>query len=579
MINFGNKESYFPLMIVLGILCSTFLSSFYLGRIENKLLHDFYGFKFILENDTPFDASLLYSYNQAFSSDYVLTDLSPATDTLFFNLPNSDRVLKKFRLDFGNKKEINPLKLKELHLYFNNDTIVIGEDKLAQKIFNTSPSVLLDKGNGIIDFRREISPFDPYIIFSPLVEITIDKKEYALFLLTPFIILLILYLTLVKKKTTPNITEILCLIFIICIPLKIAWTTFIAILLVIYGLYDTKVNKRELVSKPLVFLFLGYFCVLLFFGRPSDLSDIDMQLGLLLWAIIGATIRMPKEKIYKYYIMTFTVINAIVITSGIGFLYWFNELYGLQLTDYFHDIKLYSRDVRGWLYYDHAAFLSFFAIIGLLFLHELYQQKKVNRTVVCLYHILLVAFVLITATRIGLIIYLLVLLNVLVSLNYRLRLLVNTAALGIFSFFLFLKIESIDSSRAILWQNSWEVIKFNPFLGHGVGQSNQMLQTAYIGKDNIGLPVLELNHSHNQYLTYLLELGFIGSFALMLGLVFVLHKTKQYKNKNLIIFLFATSFLFLTESALQTSKPLYVLSFLLILVYSKTTINSCKRRK
>ncbi|WP_424004037.1 O-antigen ligase family protein [Maribacter sp. IgM3_T14_3] len=547
--------------------------------MENKLENGFYGFKFILENEKPFDASLLYTYDNVFSSDYVIKNTSSANDTLFFYLPSSNKVLKKFRLDFGNNTNIDKLKIKELQLLFQNDTIVIESDKLIQKIFNTSASVDLDKENKIIRFKKNVVPFDPYIIFSQLVEFTIVKKEYTLFLLLPFVILLLVYFILVtSKKPSISVIEILCLLFVICIPLKIAWTTFATILLGIYGLYDLLFNKSKSQYIPLTLLYVGCFCIFLLFGRPSNFSDIDMQMGLLLWALIYATVHIPVEKVYKYYVIMIMVINAMIISSGIGFLSWFNELYGLDLIDYFNNIKLYSRDVRGWLYYDHAAFLTFFGIAGVLFVQKLYKQRVESLLLVCVYHLILISFILITATRVGLFIYLFVLLNVLITSNFRIRLLLNTVILGVFSTSLFYLINKIDKSRSVLWEVTWSLIEEKPYFGYGIGQSNNMLQIAYHNKIGIGSSLLELNHSHNQYLTYLLEFGIVGSLLLLFILVLFLYKTKQYKNDMLMVFLFALSFLFLTESAFQTSKPLYVISFLFLMICSGNYFNKVDTR-
>jgi len=266
-----------------------------------------------------------------------------------------------------------------------------------------------------------------------------------------------------------------------------------------------------------------------------------------------------------FYTRFVVLLNAVILASGISFLFWFNELYGLELVDYFNNIKIYSRDIRSWLYYDHAAFLSFFSIVGILFVHNLYQKKLVDLKWVWLYHFMLISLIIITATRIGLIIYMLVLLNVVFSLNFRKRLIMNMVIFISFTTLLFFNIGDIDKNRATLWETSWDAIKTRPFFGYGLGQSNKVLHVSYKNENNIGAPILELNHSHNQYLTYLLELGFVGSSILFFGLFFFLYKTKQFRN-DMMIYLFALGFLFLTESALQTSKPLYVLSFLFILV-------------
>ncbi len=574
MIKFSKKGTFFSFLILLGTLCSIILSSIYFSSIGNKLAKEFVGLKFILNADSSHKTSLIYTYNKEFNSRSVLTDQSAATDSLLFVFPISDSIVKRFRLDFGNDVNLKPLKIKELRLLFKNDEIVLNEVKAFQKLINTSPSILLDKDNRIIKFKNDVVPFDPYIIFSPLVEFTIDKREYAAYLLSPFVILLFVFFVGFRSNYKLSLKEFLILIFILSIPLKIAWTTFFAILICAYGLITTFTKRKVFANKSLAYFFLVFFLMLLVIGRPSSISDIDMQFGLLLWAIISVTIHIPKSTIYRFYTGFIVLLNAVIFASGISFLFWFNELYGLQLGDYFSDIKIYSRDVRSWLYYDHAAFLSFFGVIGILFLHYLYQMKLVNLKWVWLYHLMLISLIVITVTRIGFIIYMFVLLNVVLTLNFRRRLAMNTILLGTFAALLFINIGGIDKSRSTLWETSWEAIKTRPLFGYGLGQSDKTLHAAYYNKEDLGLPLLELNHSHNQFLTYLLELGFIGFSILVLGVLVFLIRTRQYKNSMMMVYLFALGFLFLTESALQTSKPLYVLSFLLLLVYADKNIEN-----
>tara|TARA_R110000744_G_scaffold31677_1_gene74355 strand:+ start:10294 stop:12063 length:1770 start_codon:yes stop_codon:yes gene_type:complete len=568
-----NKESIFIYFVVVGIFFSICATCIYFSRIENKLTKDFIGMNFVLQTDKAPETTLLFTYKDKFSTKYVLNDLNPSKDTLYFAFPKSDIVIKKFRLDFGNDPSSNPIKIKELRLIFTTNQIVVDEENIIQKLFNTSAAVNLDKKERIINFNKNVAPFDPYIIFSPLVEFTLDQKVYAIYLLGPIIVLLLVYFLIVRKTLKINLFHILLLLFISCIPLKIAWTTFLAILIAIYGLLNKLNNKEIQGEKYLSLLFLWVFIALVLFGRPTSFSDIDMQVGFLLWALIGFTLQIPKIITYKIYTTFFIILNVIIVVSGCSFLFWFEDFYGLAIADYFTDIKLYGRDIRNWLYYDHAAFLSFFGIIGIIFIHELFNKKFVNLLVVWLYHLILIAFIFITATRVGFFIYLFVLLNVLITFNYKTRIIVNTFILVVFSTCLFSYINEIDKSRSVLWDISWEAIKTKPFFGYGVGQSNKILQNAYNNKDSIGAPLLELNHSHNQYLTYLLELGFVGVFFLLLGLFIFLFKTKQYKNNIMIIFLFALSFLFLTESALQTSKPFYILSFLFWVLIDNNKLN------
>lgn len=71
-----------------------------------------------------------------------------------------------------------------------------------------------------------------------------------------------------------------------------------------------------------------------------------------------------------------------------------------------------------------------------------------------------------------------------------------------------------DDSRIARWSAIWEYIKEKPVLGYGVGSESAVLQQAY---NDQGLQISsERNYNtHNQYLFYLIEQGFIGLFLLL----------------------------------------------------------------
>lgn len=569
MKRFHQKESSFFFFIIVGMFFSVISSWFYFKQLKNKLTLEFLGIEIILDAETSFDGTLFYTYNRAFDSKHTLSDLNPGEDTLLFKVPKNKEVLKRFRLDFGSDDRIKALKISQINFLFENDTVRFKDEALIQRYSNTSESLLLDKNSGVISFRKEVKPFDPYLVFSPLVEFIVDKKQYTIYLLAPLMICVLIYYLRRPNTFSLTIADFLFLLFVVCIPLKIAWTTFATILLAIFGVYRVLVLKKPLVNKTLAFFIFLVFILLVILGRPSSFSDIDIQLGFLIWAVISLTTTVPKEELYRHYINYFTLIIVAVTASAIGFMLWFNDFYGLNLSEYFKDIKLYSRDVRGWLYYDHAAFISFFGIVGLLFVQSLYTQRRISKLMVWAYHILILTFIFLTATRIGFVIYFIVTLNTFLRMGHKKRLIINSLAFTVFASILFFGIGQIDTNRGIVWKNSWNLIKSQPFFGHGIGQSNNALQSLYGNNENIGMPILELNHSHNQYLTYLLELGFFGFFGLFVGLIFFLLRSGQYKNGMMITYVFACGYLFLTESPMQTSKPLYVLMFLLLLTFSE----------
>ena len=402
----------------------------------------------------------------------------------------------------------------------------------------------------------------------PLAELSLQKSVFSFALILPFAIAMLVYFIIIKIRYSQlELMDLLVLLFIICIPLKIAWSTFYTLLLCFYGIINAFLKHRVNFGNPISYSFIALLLVLLIFGRPTDYSSIEKQLSLLFFAIISATITLPKSKIYTYYVHFFIIFNAIMVVSGISFLISLDEFYGVGIIDYFRDIKSYSINVRKWFYYDHAAFLSFFGLIGMPFAHNLYKEKSIALNLVWLFHILLFSFIALAGTRICLLLYAIFLANMLCS-NWRIRrrIIINLSIYTLFAIILTLNIQKVDPSRSQLWSVSWEAIKEKPLFGYGLNNSNAIINDMhYIHKAGFS-SALDLNHSHNQFLTFLLEIGFIGLAALVAIIGIVFYKAKLLKNETFILFLIGLGYMFLTESILETSKPIYVVCFLLLLI-------------
>src|SRR5690606_10712816 len=185
-------------VILICILLSVILTSIYSYSVKKDLMHEIVGVKLIVDTQSEFEANLFYTYGQSFHASHKLNNKSSALDTLLFKFPKSKEIIKKFRIDFGNNRNISPVKIKQLQLLFKQQKICLNQKEVFNSLYNISPSVELDKKNRIIHFNKSNDPFDPYIIFSPLGELLLNEWKYSITLLIPFLVLLPLFFY--KKK-------------------------------------------------------------------------------------------------------------------------------------------------------------------------------------------------------------------------------------------------------------------------------------------------------------------------------------------------------------------------------------------
>lgn len=551
-----------------------FIGAIFLGVLIHTLIYLHFKSEIISSNTSidlyfsakpSFETDLFYSFGKGFDPDQRIDgEILNHDNIVRFNLPRSNDLVTNFRLDFNNVYNTSFLIIDSLAIHYGTREKVLSRKEVFKNIFLNSAAVQLDLNNNIIEFNKNVNPYDPYIIFDPLLQIIFDDfslKWASLFL--PFAIVLLILLIKSSNERNMTMADYLFLAFIISIPLKIAWTTFVAILICLWGLYK---SWDRLDFKNPNGLFLSFlFFVIVIFGRPLELKVIDHQLALLVFCLIICSNILHKKRVANCYIYVFLFLNALIFTSALGFLISFPEVFGMDFIEYFKGIKTYSGNTRNWLYYDHAAFLSLFAIMIIPLMDEMTEFNRKTR-IFWIYNILLVLTIILMGVRISFLVYLMVLLNVFLKLEYKWRIGLNTFLFIITATFIFVNIDSLDPSRHELWKVSWEGIKESPFFGHGLGSSDRILHNSeMIGKTGIEIPRI-LNHSHNQFLTLWLELGLAGIVSILILLSIYLMRTKQYKSKPMVLFIFALSYIFLTESVLQTSKPFFVLCFLFALM-------------
>lgn len=556
--------------LLLFAICTSILLSFiYQYTIKKTLKDDFLGIMFVVDSNIEFRTDLYYSYGNDFNEAYKVEDiLDKKKDTLLFFVPDSSKMIKRFRIDIFDNKKLNRLIIKEMSFLFKSDTITLKGQEVFKSFFLSSSSILLSNDDNVIRFKQDIIPYDPYIIFKPiLVSIIESNKYYILFLLLPFIILPIYYARSIWQYKL-DFPLVLVTIFIICIPLKEAWTTFSTLLLFAYSLFLLLKRKKTINGLGVELLFVFVFFIPILLGRPDSLRTVDISFGLLLFCVIGKFILdKPLVQYYKVYVFTIMIIMTIMIASGINFLISFFDLYHLDVLEYFVNIKIYNGHIKTWLYYNHSTFLSFFALIGLLFVHEMMKNKVLQKDVFYLYEILLFFFFLFLGSRIMFFLFFLFNFNFLFR-SVGNKIIIFNAVLFVSMAIIFLyNLNWIDENRYHLWNVSWEAIKDKPFFGHGLGNSNEILHDMNYVKQAGFSKSLGFNHSHNQFITFVLEIGGIGTLFIFMSIYYLINKKVIRLSFNVTLFLFGVLYLSLTESILETSKSLYVISFLFLMIY------------
>jgi O-antigen ligase len=559
-------DRYFFVLVPIGMLFSIFFTSLVSFHAKNELTTKFQGLEFIVESNTPFDATLYYTYDTEFSASYKLATTGFSKDTLIFVFPKKQEIVKKFRLDLGNDPKLKEVKIKTLFIIFENKRIRLDEEAVYQLLFLNSASTRLNRSGRTIEIKNFQTPFDPYVVFIPIAAITLTDYTYLVGLLAPFLFLFVFYQIrpLIANKITP--LKVLLLLFIVSIPLKIAWTTFCTLLLGAYGIIRSMQKKEVRVLNSAFYLFSALFCALVLFGRPNGIYQIDKYWALPLFALVSLLIALPKQYSYRQFVYFMLLFNALMVSAGVTFLLWFHEFYALDASDYFKDIKIYSGFVRDWLYYDHAAFLSFFGLTGMLFAHALYQKQRLGKKALYVYDSLLLLFIVLMGSRVCLVIYGVFLLNVLTPWKNKRSVFINSLLFISIAMMLVYTIKKTDPTRYQLWSVSWQAIKEKPWFGHGMGSSDKLLHDSRIIHNAGFANDLDFNHPHNQFISFLLEIGVLGTLAIFMIVVFWLYKTKQHKNEIMVLFLVGLGYLFLTESILETSKPLYIICFLFLLI-------------
>jgi len=481
--------------------------------------------------------------------------------------------LKIIRLDFENFKVSDVIRINKLEILKGSGKPILSlkHNSIVKNLYSYSNSIgVTDK---TIYFTDSNPVFDPFILFN-LKSLLFYNIPLQLILLLPWCIMFILpvYYWICEKFKDKNFETIIVSMFIIVLPLKIAWLTFITLMLLLTSLIRfIFYSKRVLSINSNYIIFFSLFLLYIVFGQVKGTSVISLQLAF----ILIPSIFLFNNKLislfafYEIYIRIFAVLMAIIIINGLIFIFSLNEYYDMPALSYFmpENTKLLNQKMMWWLPYSHPTFLSSFFLVGLLFCRSLYLNKLINKNLFILYFILSFFAIVLLGSRAMLIMLAVFVLYFLLFLNKEKQGIIFLFITSVtFVLGLMLCIESIDPNRSWLWNMSYNAISEN-FYGYGVGSSKEILNNpSFYLIDGHNFPPTE-NHSHNQFITIFLELGMVALFIFSFIISYLGYVLYKKTDKAFISIYFLFFVILFTESLFKTATPLYFYTFIFCLSF------------
>ncbi len=509
---------------------------------------------------------LLYDTGKDFNQiERILKPWKKGEDTVRFPFELKDgEQLKYIRLDFGTDTDLKKVEINSITLASEGKVLVqLKKEEISQKIGLLTGIAEVDAATATFILAPDIKPFDPYIVFHAVNDLIFPKWQRTMALVLPWLVVFFLPLLnwLISKLKDGSYVLIVVSLFCAAIPLKIAWVTFTTLLMVALALFHYY-KKRRINFDPIFAAILVFFLIPLVFIRDGELSELGIPIGFVLLVIIGSLIDFSeiRNQIKKTYITVFFVVVSITLTSWLLLISYYGYYYKIDLSGYFLDIKAHAHATMYWLYYPHTTFLSFFIVIGGIFCFDLYEKKEIGRTYGLFYGVLGFCTLLLLGSRFAVLMGISLPVLVRFPVKKLSRLLVPVWA-GIAALVVYF-IGDIDFRRNQLWRISWEAFKESPWLGHGTGSSEKIL-TDFERVQSAGFDILlDMNHPHNQFLTYLIENGLVGTLLFFGAFMFIVYRFAKHGNKTMLLLCFMVLLLMITEAPFRTTTPLYVIGFL-----------------
>lgn len=364
-------------------------------------------------------------------------------------------------------------------------------------------------------------------------------------------------------------------------------------LCVLFYLYkQRKIYKPD----PIYYLFFAYFLIhvvsLLWVKNIEiGLRRIDVYIPFVIIPLLFCFFRLRDKEIKT---IMFVFYKGIVIFIFISLCCWLYQsaFYDIPLSEWLtlkkkyiiHEentiISIYNA-IFAWSNYPHPTYNSLGYLFGLavgFFLYKKGDEKKISWVELLLVILSSLLLLVITQSRTGLVMWLLV---VFFGLAFLLKekkkilgvyLACSIIAACLFGFCFSAKISDFlnDATRRQNIDTSWAYIKSNPWLGTGVGGMAEIMDSNEFAQ-SLGYPKarVQLANPHNQFLGDLMQTGILGLTISCLMVFYIFYKS--IKHRNWLLFMFQMCYLqvMLIEMPLYLSKGIfyYLLFCCLLLQY------------
>ena len=318
--------------------------------------------------------------------------------------------------------------------------------------------------------------------------------------------------------------------------------------------------------------------------RQPGVEDAVQQLALMLLPVFLTLTNLDLDK-YKWPLLELFGITCTVIILYLYFqVYKSIRYFGLPISSVFSKAFLnqnFTSPVGV-----HATYFAMYVLLSVcIFLFLYYRNATPGRSMYLLFTIILFAGLIQLSSRApfiaATIIVMFIIPAFLLQGRSRLTFLLTAAIVSVSLFLIIDNVHSLKKryvddlendlsdyqdpgdlteSRLMRWNLEWQLVEKSPVIGYGTGSEEYILKEKYFDNKFYRSFLLGLN-AHNQYLSFLLNTGFVG----LVLYLFILYSAIKvaFKSNDFLLMSFVTALIIvsLSENILDVSKGVLFYSF------------------